>query len=70
MSENKFKENDITQMCDALANDIEQDGKRIVDMYAKDSVSYIVLSKAYIRSKMIVEEAKTRWIEQLKAGKW
>lgn len=63
-------EKDITEMCDALANDIEQDGIKIVDMYAKDSVSHIVLSKGYIRSKMIVEEAKTRWLEQLKAGKW
>jgi len=63
-------EKDITEMCDALANDIEQDGIKIVDMYAKDSVSHIVLSKAYIRSKMIVEEAKTRWLEQLRSGNW
>lgn len=58
-------EKDITEMCDALANDIEQDGIKIVDMYAKDSVSHIVLSKAYIRSKMIVEEAKERCLVDL-----
>ena len=66
MSKVTETEKDITEMCDALIKGIEEDHERICKMYTPKGEASLLLSKGYLRSIMIIEEAKARWLAKRK----
>lgn len=53
---------------DALIEDIQNDHKKLQNMYVSGSVADERFNKGYIRSKMLIEEAKERWMKEIENG--
>lgn len=62
-----IEKRDIEDICDVIIDDIKNDRKKLEAAYL--NTDYIE-KKGYVRSIMIVEEAKERLVKILETGQW